>query len=161
MILSRSLGLEAAPCSLQVAWARSLSCPARLRHRVAVWPHSAPYPSLCAWHSPRDPTPWEFSCQWRLLLAQSGPLPRVCSASGVPSGRLGHGGRRLLSLRPVSVAPASPPIPPFPRSTCARLFSLSCLTPPPEQELQEAEGEPLIHCCSPAEASAQNQAGRP
>ena len=83
LVLSRSLGLEAAPCSLQVAWARALSCPAHLRHRVAAWPHSAPYPSLCAWHSPRDPTPWEFSCQWRLLLAQSGPASaRVLSVWG-------------------------------------------------------------------------------
>ena len=161
MILSRSLGLEAAPCSLWAAWARSLSCPAHLLHRVAAL-SPVPLP-LC-------------------LAVPPGPHPLGVFLPGAsPSGSVGArppqsfsaGAQRLLSPPADSAtvaagsspcglclwAPASLPILPFPLSTCALLVSLSCLMPSPEQELQEAEGGPHIHCCTPTEASAQNQAG--
>lgn len=158
MVLSRSLGLEAAPCSLQAAWARSLSCLIYLLHRVAAL---SPVPLPLCLAVPLGPHPLG------VFLPVASPFGSVGAR---PPQSFSAGAQRLVSPLADSAmvaagsspcglclwAPASLPIPPFPRSTCAPLVSLSCLMSPPEQELQEAEGGPLIHCCTPTEASAQN-----
>ena len=149
LIFSRSLGWKLLPAASRQPGQGPCPVPPTCS---TVWLHSAPYPSLCAWQSPQDPTPWVFSCQWRLLVACWGlSSPRAsagCSASGVPPGRLGQGGRRLLSLRLGVCGPLSRSLSRLFLTAYAPLLSLSCLMPSPEQELQEAEeGSPysLLH----------------
>ena len=92
-----------------------------------VWLHSAPYPSLCAWQSPQDPTPWVFSCQWRLLVACRGPSSprasaRVLSVWGPLRQTRPRWPPSPLPAARCLWAPESLPIPPFPLSLRPAIF---------------------------------------
>ena len=74
-------------------------------------------PSPVPGSPPRTPPPGCFLARGVSFWLSRGPsspeLQRGCPASVIPSGRLGHGGCRLLSLRPVSVGPCVTPHPAF------------------------------------------------
>ena len=116
LIFSRSLGWKLLPAASRQPGQGPCPVPPTCS---TVWLHSAPYPSLCAWQSPQDPTPWVFSCQWRLLVACRGlssprASARVLSVWGPPELTRPRWPPSPLPAARCLWAPESLPIPPFP-----------------------------------------------